>query len=756
MSAPIEKTPSRAHGQPYASRERTSAAFAAHVNRGKVRALEAIGVDIVIGEREGARFQDAFSGRWYWNCHCNGGVFNLGHRNPRVVAAVRAGLDHLDVGNHHLVSGWRARLAEQLAASTGRRPPLRRLHAVGHRVGRPGLRLARATTGRRRWSPRSAPTTASAASRSPPATHAGSSRSATRPRASSTSPTTTSTRSAAAIDSDTAAVILESIPATLGFPAPAPGYLAEVADAARSAGALLILDEVQTGLGRHRQRLVLPAAGHRARHADHRQGARRRRLPGQRAAAARRSSRSSSTPNPFAYVSTFGGAEIGCVAASAVMDQIAEPGFLERVERLGERFERAFAGLPFELRRYGLTMGLDFDERAGRRARREAADRRRGLRRLRRARPLRHPVQAAADRHRGRGRRDRGRGRAPRSHERRGQALPDADLRELDERVERVLAAGEEEEPPGARLRRDLARPRLARRTIRGSPASGCPSSTRGRASRPTGGRSTTTWRSAAGRRGRGRRDADARRRARRRDRRRLRRPAGSRGGDAGAGDPAQRRPRRRPPARRRDRRRGRARRSPPRSASTPSSPTGPGRTADSPTSTSRRRCSGTSDGRSRLDLDPLAQAYPATLRPPLRRFVAPGILDGYRDLRKVYLDLTGNLLKERLGDWLPAFLAAANRHLDEPLTDRRRSPLLPLRRPPLGDPAVAAPARPRLAPADRPPLPVPAAGTDRALAGRGRMEFRSAEVVLTIGLLLVSAGLSRLAHGTVLGGAGG
>lgn len=73
--------------------------------------------------------------------------------------------------------------------------------------------------------------------------------------------------------------------------------------------------------------------------------------------------------------------------------------------------------------------------------------------------------------------------------------------------------------------------------------------------------------------------------------------------------------------------------------------------------------------GVSRLDLEPLAQAYPAILRPLLRRFVAPRILDGYRDLRDVYLDLCGNLLKERLDDWLPAFLAAANRHLDEPVS---------------------------------------------------------------------------------------
>ncbi|MGA8806191.1 MAG: hypothetical protein WB866_16010, partial [Solirubrobacterales bacterium] len=54
--------------QPYATREDAIAAFAAHVNRGKANALRAMGVDIVVGEREGARFRDAYSGRWYWNC----------------------------------------------------------------------------------------------------------------------------------------------------------------------------------------------------------------------------------------------------------------------------------------------------------------------------------------------------------------------------------------------------------------------------------------------------------------------------------------------------------------------------------------------------------------------------------------------------------------------------------------------------------------------------------------------------------------
>jgi acetylornithine/succinyldiaminopimelate/putrescine aminotransferase len=63
---------------------------------------------------------------------------------------------------------------------------------------------------------------------------------------------------------------------------------------------------------------------------------------------------------PFLHISTFGGAEPGCAAALAVLDAIERPGFLERVTELSERFARGLAGMPFELRRRGLMMGLRF------------------------------------------------------------------------------------------------------------------------------------------------------------------------------------------------------------------------------------------------------------------------------------------------------------------------------------------------------------------------------------------------------------
>ncbi|HSJ16483.1 MAG TPA: DUF6206 family protein [Solirubrobacterales bacterium] len=74
-------------------------------------------------------------------------------------------------------------------------------------------------------------------------------------------------------------------------------------------------------------------------------------------------------------------------------------------------------------------------------------------------------------------------------------------------------------------------------------------------------------------------------------------------------------------------------------------------------------------DGRPRLDVDLLVRPMPWAMRGPIKRLLAPRILDGYRDLRGVYLDQCGNLIKERLDAWLPRFLAAANERLQRPIS---------------------------------------------------------------------------------------
>src|SRR5450759_5112808 len=75
--------------QAYADRAQTIAASDRFLASESGRLLRSMGADLIIGAREGARFQDAYTKKWYWNMHCNGGVFNMGHRNPRLLRALR-------------------------------------------------------------------------------------------------------------------------------------------------------------------------------------------------------------------------------------------------------------------------------------------------------------------------------------------------------------------------------------------------------------------------------------------------------------------------------------------------------------------------------------------------------------------------------------------------------------------------------------------------------------------------------------------
>jgi putrescine aminotransferase len=350
---------------PYASHDELVEAFGGHVHPGKVRLFAELGVDVIMGEREGARFRDARSGRWLWNCHCNGGVFNLGHRNPVVLAALREALDHLDVGNHHLVSGWRARAAEQLVDSTEGVLPGVVFTVSGSEAIDVAIKVARGTTGRRRivgteGSYHGATGLAVAAGGDAP----------TRERYLLDLPGFVHVpyddldAMREAIDADTAAVLLEAIPATLGFPPPSPGYLRGIQELCNARGAQLIVDEVQTGLGRtgtcwfYRQEGVRPdvlVVG---------KGLSGGLYP---------VSATLLAAEPFAWFteefgshpSSFGGSELGCVVASAVCDLVGAPGFLEHVQGLAARFARGFAGAPFGLRQRGLTMGIETRREGG-------------------------------------------------------------------------------------------------------------------------------------------------------------------------------------------------------------------------------------------------------------------------------------------------------------------------------------------------------------------------------------------------------
>jgi putrescine aminotransferase len=343
---------------PFRDRASASAAFADHVNRGKVMTYEALGLDVMLGAREGSWFVDAYDPDRRWlNCHCNGGVFNLGHRHPAVVGAVREALDSLDIGNHHLVSPWRAELARRLARTTGDRLPGVVFGVGGGEAIDLALKVARAHTGRPgivsaiggyHGHTGLAMATGDPAYRDP---------FGPQPPGFSQVPFGDLDALAAVVDERTAAVILEAIPATLGMPLPPPGYLAAVGELCHRAGAVFIVDEIQTGLGRTGTMWSHEQDGARPDMIVTGKGLSGGVVPIS-ATLMTRDLHAFFDANPFVHISTFGGAELGCVAGLAVLDVVEAPGFLERVDGVGADLERALAGLPLEVRRRGLFMGL--------------------------------------------------------------------------------------------------------------------------------------------------------------------------------------------------------------------------------------------------------------------------------------------------------------------------------------------------------------------------------------------------------------
>jgi len=71
------------------------------------------------------------------------------------------------------------------------------------------------------------------------------------------------------------------------------------------------------------------------------------------------------------------------------------------------------------------------------------------------------------------------------------------------------------------------------------------------------------------------------------------------------------------------------------------------------------------------MDMELLIAALPAPLRPLVMRFVIPDLMRRFRVPRAVVLDMLGNLLKEKLDEWLPIALERLGGRLSEPISER-------------------------------------------------------------------------------------
>jgi putrescine aminotransferase len=306
-------------------------------------------------------------GKRYLDCLGGYGIFNVGHRHPKVIAAVRAQLDQCCLHSQDLLNPWAAHLAYQLGEIAPGDLQYCFFCNSGAEAVEGALKLARMSTGRR--------IIVSTDNSYHGVTYGALSATGRWIYKLPFVPLVTGFKHVKygdiealrkAVTRQTAAVILEPIQGEGGIIVPPEGYLTEARKITRQKGALLIFDEVQTGLGRTGRMFGC----------DHEGVA-----PDIMCLAKALSGGvmpigcfmatpeiwKSFEPNPTIHNSTFGGNPLACTAASACLDVLDEenlPGraavmgayFIEQLKELCEKYPQFL----LEVRGRGLLIGLEF------------------------------------------------------------------------------------------------------------------------------------------------------------------------------------------------------------------------------------------------------------------------------------------------------------------------------------------------------------------------------------------------------------
>ncbi len=163
---------------------------------------------------------------------------------------------------------------------------------------------------------------------------------------------------AAAVTDDTAAVVLEPIQGEAGVVVPPDDYLVDARRITREHGALLWLDEVQTGVGRTGEWFA--GATHPGVEPDVVTVAKGL-GGGIPIGACLGLGAAGALLQPGHHGTTFGGNPVACAAALAVLDTIEDGMLLERVAVVGTRLRALLAEDPrvTEVRGRGLLVGID-------------------------------------------------------------------------------------------------------------------------------------------------------------------------------------------------------------------------------------------------------------------------------------------------------------------------------------------------------------------------------------------------------------
>ncbi len=342
-------------------------------NPGKTEDWQRFGVDLVIDRREMYYLWD-MDGRRLIDLHLNGGTYNLGHRNPEVIAAVKEGMQHVDIGNHHFPSLMRTKVAEELAKITPEGLRYTIFASGGGEAIDIALKSARHATQRRKF----------ICIERCYHGHTGLAVKVGDPRFSKLFlseggpeeivqvPFNDFEAMEAAIGvGDAACVIIETIPATYGFPLPKPGYLESIREWCTRHDTLYVADEVQTGLMRTGRMWGVENHGITPDILVTGKGLSGGIYP---IAAVVVNERAGAwlKEDGFGHISSFGGAELGCIAAHKVLEISQRPEVRDLVTYIAKRMRQGleaiqttFSDFFIGIRQSGVVMGLEFDHPEG-------------------------------------------------------------------------------------------------------------------------------------------------------------------------------------------------------------------------------------------------------------------------------------------------------------------------------------------------------------------------------------------------------
>jgi acetylornithine/succinyldiaminopimelate/putrescine aminotransferase len=320
---------------------------------------------LVVADAEGAIIRTT-DGREYLDLLAGMGVANVGHRHPEVVAAVRRQAErHLHVMVYgELVQESQVRLAARLAGILS--PPLEVVYftSSGAEAVEGALKTARKHTGRTRlvaFEGAFHGDTLGALSLGGNPLY----RTPFEPLLPDVDLLPFDDVDAlAAIDERTAAVVVEPVQAEAGVRIPSADFLPALRRRCDATGALLVLDEVVTGLGRtgrlfaHERAGVVPDLLVLAKAVGG--GLPLGAFVGRAAVMA-----TLSHDPALAHVTTFGGHPLSCAAGLAALEVLLRDHLAERAEVLGRRLVAQLGGLVGRgalaaVRGVGCLVGLEF------------------------------------------------------------------------------------------------------------------------------------------------------------------------------------------------------------------------------------------------------------------------------------------------------------------------------------------------------------------------------------------------------------